>query len=433
MTRIAPERRTRVDLVVSAVIVVLVVVAGVLVWSVSPVRHTDSAQASAPARDLSPATAVPHGFRVAWTAASSATNVPAVSRSVVITADNGRSGSAGTVVGHDPSTGRELWRYARDLPLCAAAAAWPASTDDVLSVYRNSRGCSEVTALASSTGHRAGARTSDADDDLRLVTDSGYVLALGSHRLETWGSNLVRGIEYGRVTAPVKPGTQPGRADCRFFSGTISGDRVAVIERCRNDPGYRLTVLGAVLDNDEKVRQYGSSLITDTALGPPPVLVAMSSSAIAVYDGGADRAPADRSGAPGHGATLRVFDSDGAPGPVNTVQGPVSPPSDSVALTSEGLVTYFTGTATVVLDGQTMRPTYQVPQTLGPGETMAGQLLLPTKAGISVRDPATGRETSSIAFPRDDVSATTSLRVIGNDVVEQTGPRVRALVSTDAG
>ena len=432
MTRIAPERRTRVDLAVSAVIVVIVVVVGIIVWSVSPVRHTDSAQASAPAPDVARATAVPQGLRVAWTASSDATRVPAVSRSVVITADNGGDGT-GTVVGHDPTTGRELWRYARDLPLCSTVAAWPASTDEVLGVYRNSRGCSEVTALASSTGQRKGARTSDADDDLKLVTDSGYVLALGSHRLETWGSNLVRGIEYGRVTAPVKPGTQPGRVDCRFYSGTISGDRVAVIERCKNDPGYRLTVLGAVLDSDEKVKQYGSSVITDTASGPPPVLVAMSSSGIAVYDGGANRTqtPGQVAMRPGE-ATIRVFDSDGVEGPVSTVQGPVAPPADSVALTSDGLVTYFTGAATVVLDGQTMRPTYQVPQTLGPGETMAGALLLPTRSGISVRDPANGRETGSIAFPRDAATATTSLRVLGSNVVEQTGTTVRALVPTDA-
>lgn len=131
-------------------------------------------------------------------------------------------------------------------------------------------------------------------------------------------------------------------------------------------------------------------------------------------------------------ATIRVFDSDGVEGPVSTVQGPVSPPADSVALTSDGLVTYFTGAATVVLDGQTMRPTYQVPQTLGPGETMAGALLLPTRSGISVRDPANGRETGSIAFPRDGATATTSLRVLGSNVVEQTGTTVRALVATDA-
>ncbi|UEA58252.1 hypothetical protein LK459_16900 [Gordonia otitidis] len=426
MRRIAPERRTRVDLVVSAVIVVVVLVVGVVVWSVSPVRHADSAQASAPAPEVAPATAVPRGLRVAWTAQSGATTVPAVSRSVVVSADHG------TVVGHDPTTGRQLWRYERNLSLCSAVAAWPSSSDEVLAAYRNSRGCSEVTALASSTGQRKGARTSDADDNMTLVADSGYVLALGDRRLETWGSNLVRGIEYGRVSAPVKPGTQPGRVDCRLYSGSVSGDRVAVIERCENDPGYRLTVLGAVLDSDEKVKQYGSSLITDTALGPPPVVVAMSTSAIAVYDGGAD--PSTTSGRGDvrpEGATIRGFDSDGAPGPVSTVQGPVSPPSDSVALTSEGLVTFFTGSATIVLDGQTMRPIYQVPQTLGPGETMAGQLLLPTGEGISVRDPATGRETSTIGFPRDDATATTSLRVIGNEVVEQHGSTIRALVSTD--
>ena len=113
------------------VVVVIVVVVGIVVWAVSPVRHTDSAQASAPAPEVAPATAVPQGLRVAWTASSDATSVPAMSRSVVVTADNGTD-SHGTVVGHDPTTGRELWRYARDLPLCSTAAAWPTSASPTL-------------------------------------------------------------------------------------------------------------------------------------------------------------------------------------------------------------------------------------------------------------------------------------------------------------
>ena len=62
-----------------------------------------------------------------------------------------------------------------------------------------------MTALDSDTGARTGARTSDADDAVNLAGGSGYVLAQGRTRLETWGTNLVRGIEYGRVDAPVKP------------------------------------------------------------------------------------------------------------------------------------------------------------------------------------------------------------------------------------
>lgn len=415
MGRIAPERRTRTDLAVSATIVAVLVVAGAIVWIVSPARTTDSAQAARPAPAVQPATAVPDRLESRWRAASAATTTPAVSSSTVVTADGG------AVIGRDPGTGAQLWEYRRDLPVCTAAVAWRSGSDTVLAVYRNSRGCSEVTSLNAADGRRTGARTSDADDTLRLITDSGYVVAQGPRRLEAWGSNLVRGIEYGRITAPVKVDAQPGRRDCRFYSAAAGGDRIAVIEQCGNDPGYRLTVLGAVLDGDEKVQQYGSSIITSGTAGPPPVLVGMSSSAIAVYDGGANSAEPTR-------PSIRRFTTDGAPTSTNTVDGPPGPPADSIPIQSNGLVTYFTGTATVVLDAQTMRPTYQVPGALGPGETMAGQLLLPSRTGISVRDASTGRDLRTIPLSRTGATdgAVVSLRVLGTTVIEQRGTMVEA-------
>lgn len=414
MKRIRPERRTRLDLIVSALIVVVLIVGAVAVWSVSPARHTTSEQAHATPAAVEPAAAVPASFTPRWHAASGATTVPAVAASTIITADGG------TVTGRDPSTGGQLWTYSRDAPLCTAVAAWPDSLNEAIAVYRNSRGCSEVTALDAATGGRKGARTSDADDEVTVTAGSGYVLAQGSGRLETWGSNLVRGIEYGRVTAPVKPGVQPGRSDCHLYSAAIAGDRIAVIERCAGDTGYRLTVLGAVLDSDERVSQYGSSLITDRATGAPPVVIGMSTSAIAVYDGGANAAAPTP-------PSVRQFGSDGAQTGSNTVNGLASPPADSVALTSGGLVTYFTGTDTLVLDAGTMRPKYQVPAALGPGEMMGDELLLPGPSGISVRNPATGEPVRTIPLTRHDYQGgVISLRVLGDKVIEQRGGIVEA-------
>lgn len=418
-TRIRPERRTRVDVAVSVAIVIVLVIGGVAVWYASPARHTES-EPSVAAPDVAEATTVPAALTLAWRVASDATGVPELSDSLVITGDDGQ------VTGRDPVTGAARWLYRRDLPLCAVAAAWPTTNDETLAVYRNSRGCGEVTALDSATGSRTGARSSDADPRVRLDADSGYVVSQGDTRLETWGSNLVRGIEYGRVDAPVKPGVQPGRKDCRLLSSAVGGDRVAVIERCANDTGFRLTVLGALLDDDEKVQQFGSSVITDRTTGPPPVLIAMNSSSIAVYDGGGNTVPSESPMAAG--ATIRRYDSDGAPAGTNAVDGPIAPPADSVALTAGGLTTYWTGNATVVLDGQSMRPLYQVPGTLGPGSVMAGSLLLPSRSGLSVRDPATGRESRTIAVTRDGYGGgMIAVRSLGDTVVEQWGSVVRGL------
>ncbi|MCD2146856.1 Rv3212 family protein [Gordonia paraffinivorans] len=420
MARVRPERRRPIDLVITAIIVVAVAVLCLIAWIVSPVRATQSTQAASEPPPVVSATAVPERFAARWSAGSDATVAPAVGKALVVTGDGG------TVVGRDPRTGDEVWSYSRDLDLCAVDTAWTSSADTVLAVYRNSRGCSEVTALDAATGARRGARTSDADEELRLVRDHGYVVARGPQRLETWGSNLVRGIEYGRVVARVRPEDDPRRQDCRLFSAAISGDRLAVVERCAGDPGYRLTVLGAVLDDEERVREYGSSLITGDVNGPPPVLIAMSSSGIAVYDGGVNPAEPPSFG-DDSGPTIRRFDTDAVAVGTNTVAGDASPPANSVPIESDGVVTYWTGKATVVLDAQSLRPIYQVPGALGPGQVMAGQLLLPSVAGISVRDVATGREVRSIPLQRSSPpDGVVSLKVVGDTVVEQRGRTVEA-------
>ncbi|MGV9711776.1 Rv3212 family protein [Gordonia sp. NPDC003424] len=422
MARIRPERRTPVDLAVSAAIVVVLLTVGVLVWAHSPVRHSESVQAAGPVPAVTPSTTVPDRVTPLWRAHSSATRAPAIARSLVVTADGG------TVIGRDPATGTQVWRYQRDLPLCGIIAAWPASADEVLTAYRNSRGCGEITALDGTTGARKGARSSDADDRIQLSSDSGYVVAQGDTRLETWGSNLVRGIEYGRVATPVKPEVQPDRHGCRLFSSIIGGDRIAVIEHCTDDPGYRLTVLGAVLDKDEKVQQHGSTVITAGTSGPPPVVIAMNTSAITVYDGGANP-PAQASGTPAAGvpASIRLFTTDGTPSATNPTDGAQAAPTGSVPIVSTGVTSYFTGRATVVLNSSTGRPMYQVPGAIGAGDIMGGYLLLPTATGISVLDAANGREIRSIAVRRDGrVDQPVNLRVLGTTIVEQWGDTVAA-------
>ncbi|MEO9329900.1 Rv3212 family protein [Gordonia aurantiaca] len=420
MARVRPERRRPIDLVISAIIVVVVAVACLVAWLVSPVRATKSTQAATEPPAVASAASVPEAFAVRWRAESAATATPAVGKALVVTGDGG------TVVGRDPRSGSEVWRYSRDLELCAVDTAWTSSIDAALAVYRNSRGCSEVTALDAATGARRGSRTADADPTVHLVSDYGYVVAQGPERLETWGSNLVRGIEYGRIEARVRPEDDPKRRHCRLFSAAISGDRVAIVERCENDPGYRLTVIGAILDDDERVEEYGSSLITGDVSGPPPVLIGMSSSGIAVYDGGASPAEPPAIGGDS-GPAIRRFDTSAVAVGSNTVSGDAFPPAGSVPLEGEGIVTYWTGKATVVLDAQSLRPIYQVPGTLGPGQVMAGQLLLPSRAGISARDVATGRELRSIPLPRSSApDGVVSLKVLGDTVLEQRGGMVEA-------
>ncbi|MFT3661407.1 MAG: hypothetical protein QM809_08390 [Gordonia sp. (in: high G+C Gram-positive bacteria)] len=414
MARIAPERRTRLDLVITAVVVVAVLIVALVLWLTSPARNTDLSTASSDPEAPLPTESLPDAFVELWRAPSPATEVPSVGRATIMTGDGG------TVRGLDPETGAELWHYRRDLPLCAAVAAWPGGENSALAVYRTGRGCSDVTALDADTGRRRANRTGDADAEITLSYDRTFALAAGETRLETWGTNLVRGIEYGRVDAPVNPGVAPTRSACVLFSAASGGDRVAVIERCARDAGYRLSVFSATLDNDEKIREWGSKLITESTTGPAPVVVSTTGSTVAVYDGGADPGSSRRE------PTIRIFDTGAQQSSVHTVAGDVGAPAGSRPLTSSNLTTYWTGKSTVVLDAVTGSPTVQITDTIGPGE-VASALLIPVVGAISVRDPATGHELRRIPVDRGGYTGMVSLRTLGPYVVEQRGDEIVVL------
>lgn len=418
MGRIKPERRTRTDLIVTALIAAIVVAAGVAVWWTSPARHTESVTATTPAPVQLPAENVPREISVRWSAQSDVTTVPQITRDSLVTA------SGGTVVAHRLSDGSDLWSYRRNLPLCAAAAGWTGGDNDVLAVYRNSRGCSEVTSLRGSDGARHAARTSDADDTVHLSIDTAYALLYGPTRLETWGSNLVRGIEYGRVTAPVNPDVAPDRTHCRLYSAVSGADRVAIVERCDDDPGYRLTVLSSNLTSDEKIRQWGSTLITTSAAGPAPRVVAATDSTIVVYDGGAD--PSGSVGGP-QGPRLRLFTPQAESRSEHPVAGDAQVPERSDPIIDQGVVSFWTGKATVVLDASNGNPMFQVTDAIGPGAVMAGQLLVPMPGAISVRRVFDGHEEFSIPVDRGQVVGPVALRVLGDTILEQRGTQVVAL------
>ncbi|MCF8571174.1 hypothetical protein L5G32_12930 [Gordonia sp. HY002] len=414
--RIAPERRTRLDLIVTAVLVVAAVVVGVVVWAGSSARHSESDPAANAAAAPQPADASPGALEQVWSAPSAATTVPQLTAASVVVADGG------TVRALDPTSGAQRWRYHRDLPLCGALAAWPGGEDLAVSVYRNSRGCSEVTALNGGTGLREAQRSSDADDTVALAFDGEYVMSAGPTRLETWGSNLVRGIEYGRVDAPVNPEVAPDRSNCRLYSALPGANRVAVVERCDGDLGYRLTVLGSAEDSDEKIVQWGTTMLTQTSHGPAPRLVAGGSTSFSVYDPGTD-ATGEVGRAPG--PAIRVFTPEVAAVATRPVAG-VAAPAGSPSVDS-GVVMFWTGLGTVVLDGNSGNVMFEVPGTIGTGAVMAGELLLPMPGRISVRQLSDGRESRFIPIDRGGYDGNVALRVLGDTVLEQRGPTVVGL------
>ncbi|TSD97318.1 PQQ-binding-like beta-propeller repeat protein [Skermania sp. ID1734] len=401
---LAPERRTRTDIAVAVAIVVALAIAAVTIWLHSDARGTTSITASTPASPLPSAASVPTSLTRAWTATSGATESPIAVNGVVATADDG------TVTGRDPRTGKQLWSYQRNMPLCGAISAWAT----VVAVYRDRRGCSQVTELAASDGSRQASRNSDADNTVQLSTDGTYVLASGPTRLEMWRSDLVRTVEYGRVDAPVNPKSQP-RTGCKHTSAASSPSRLWVLEQCPNEPVERLTVLNPAPKDATKPEEYTSTMLVNLSPGVPGARILVASEdRVAIY------LPGD-----GHSGTqsIGVFDSTDN----EVAQYPVPPMSaDATAATVGTAQTLWTGNAVIAWDPTQLASVWTFNGALGPGALMAGRLLVPVAAGIAVLEPATGQQIGLIPLHRDKASGPITTAVAGSIVIEQQGNQVTA-------
>jgi hypothetical protein len=399
------ERRRRGDLVAAAAVVAVVAIGIVVVVVFSPAAHTESITAKPPLTAV-PATPpdVPATLTEAWRAPSAASNTPLALGPAVVTADGS------TVIGHDPLTGQRRWSYRRNLPLCTLGA----NAGMALAVYRNGDYCSEVTALMPDTGARGPQRNSDVRPGTRLVSDGYLVTATGPHHLETWRSDLVKTMEYGRLRAPTEPGTQV-RPDCLHASVAITTWRLAVLERCPGEPGDRLTLLRPGDDEAEEPNQEFSVVLPTT--GARVVAVAPDRVAVLLPN------PARLSIRGGDGAELASYPLDL---PAGDLAG--DPPGEVTPTTAlPGAILWWTGSRTIALDASDLHPMWTLPGALGPGTLMAGRALIPIPAGLSVVNPADGAVQRTIPVDRRGYQGSVTLSALGPVVLEQRGPVVVAL------
>ncbi|MEE2034417.1 Rv3212 family protein [Rhodococcus chondri] len=399
-----PERRTRTDLLVAMALVATVLVAASVVWLRSDARGTTSITWDDPVTAPPTANTVPPDLSELWRSPSAATARALAVGGTAATADGT------TVVGRDLLTGESRWSYERDRPLCAATAAW----GTIVSVYPDRRGCGQVTALAADSGARAAQRTSNADDAVRLLNAGAHVISFGDTRLEMWRSDLVRTVEYGRVDAPVNPGSQP-RTGCNLRSAGASGEVLAVLEQCPGEPTERLTLLDPTPEDSQKPEEFASSVLPEAAPGGGSRIVAVVEERVAVY------LP------PGNGAAPRidVFDSSG-----DIVQRHVlehtAGPDAGPAKEHDGMLVWWTGADTIALAASDFAPRWVVEDTLGTGDAMAGTLLLPVEGALAVVDPSTGDSRGRISVERGG-RGPVSVTVAGDVVLEQRGSEIVAL------
>ncbi|MEV6258771.1 MULTISPECIES: hypothetical protein [unclassified Nocardia] len=397
---LAPERRTRADIISAVAIAVLVVIAAAVVWVRGDAHGTESVTASSTVPTPVAADQLPTALREVWHAPDRAITRALVSGGVAVTGDDD------TVTGRDPRTGDQLWKYRRDLPLCGVEGQYGM----VIAVYRDERGCSQATMLAGDSGARRTARSSYMDREVRLSADGTYLLAQGPQRLEMWRSDLVRTVEYGFVDAPVNVRTQP-RKGCTLLSSGSSPSRLAVLERCPTDPAERLTVLNPAPKDNTVPEEFGSHVLTGPGSDSTEARVlAVSDNRIVLYFPAA-------TGAEPVPPRLAVYDGNGNAVVVHQLSAPLSQTATTTRIGSAYLV--FTGNSVIALNGSTFDPLWTAGGALGSPALMAGKLLLPTTGALAVLDPATGTETGRIPVDRPGYTGNPiSLTVIGSTVLE---------------
>lgn len=404
-----------------ALIGVAVLAAGLIVWWSSPERATESAPADAGAPVPVAVTGPPDAVAEAWRAPDAAADRPLAVGGTVVTAD----GAA--VQGHDFRTGEVRWSYQRGVPLCATTT----TTDLAVAVYRTGNGCSEVTGLDAESGRRGPQRSSNFDDAMRLLAEEDQVTAVGSTRIESWRSDLVRTVEYGRVDAPVIPDAQP-RSGCTFGSAAASGTRIAVIEHCPGDQGVRLTVLTSTPEDPAKPDVLGSQVLgIDGAPLQNAQVVAVSGEHTAVVAPDSPAVPG------GRGSSLLVYDAGVARESITAIP-PVPAGRIVVGGRAGPLVTMWTGDRTVALDARTMRVRWTMDDTLGPATLTGSALLVPTPGGLAVAGPVDGTVRRTIPVDRSaDGAAGVRGPVVpgtaGDMVLEQRGAELVALAPDDGG
>jgi hypothetical protein len=431
------------DVLLAAVIAVAVLVGGLLLWQSSDIRATSSQTYDGPVSSPARPTVFPPSLAEVWRARSPATPEPVAVGPAVVTGDGGQ------VTGHDPLTGDVRWRYSRDLPLCTISSAFElaiavyAKKDNLLPDHdpRKQGSCSEVTALWPATGRRGrptrpdeqrdspyqGQRNSDAELGTRLLSDGTYVTTTGSQLLTTWRSDLVQTMQYGKVPAIVNPDKQP-RTGCRYGTISVVTGKIAVIERCPTDPGDRLTVYKATGDDDAEKPVVVASVV----VGQKAQVVAMSEQCRldATHPEEVEQCTAVALPNPNRlvvydekGEQVRSYPLELAPDDLRTE------PSDHVVPVNRatGAVYWFTGSRTIALSMDDLRPLWTVEDAVGPGTAFASKILVPVDDGIAILNPVDGARVATSPLDRGGYDGVVTMSALGPMVYEQRGDTLVAL------
>lgn len=222
-------RRTRGDLVATAVISAIAVFGVGTVWATSDTHHAqlDNTNVGEVPQQFAAPVGIADHLHPLWkmeTAALPGVVAPVTLRDQTLIVDNAEDGSS-TIRAIDAS-GKERWNYQRSREVCSLAKAW----DNFVVTYRGPNGCGDVLSF-SPEGRYTYSRSAIAPEIVAPLSSNDRVGIGGPGRVEIWRSDLVRTVEYGRVEAPQEASMQPAPT-CIPNSALTRKELLAITETC---------------------------------------------------------------------------------------------------------------------------------------------------------------------------------------------------------
>lgn len=222
-------RRTRGDLVATALISAVALFGVGTVWATSDTHqaHLDNSEVGELPKQYGPPVSIPQKLREIWkaeTAALPGVVAPVTLRDQTLIVNNSEDGSS--IIRGVDSNGKQLWSYERSRPVCSLTKAW----DNFVVTYRGPHGCGDVLSFTPE-GKYAYSRSAIAPEIVAPLSSNDRAGIGSPGRVALWRSDLVRTVEYGRVEAPQESSMQPAPT-CIPNSALTRKDLLALTETC---------------------------------------------------------------------------------------------------------------------------------------------------------------------------------------------------------
>ncbi|MCQ4619330.1 hypothetical protein KBX10_09630 [Corynebacterium sp. CCUG 59401] len=405
MSSNTPLRRTRGDLIATAVIAAVCVLLLLIAYFTAPIRQDELAPAAEEFPDAGILANVPNGLTESHALPDASPSPrPLVVNGLVITyADN-------TITATNPA-GEPEWTYKRGPELCGMASAW----GNVVAVYRTKIGCGDVVSIKAATGQYVDTRSAISPEQVAVIASNDRVGTVGNagiSRAELWRSDLVRTVEYGELEARQEPETQPNPG-CTLTSALTRTELLAITERCED--GAWLRFQKTTPEDSRKPEMHDGSV----AIPEGAYLVGISQDAAAIHD------PAT--------SKVTSYDKDGAELASTSV-----PESNLLADSAIGVadvqtadlphhMSYFDGNNLLLLDPATLAVTTIYQGALGTGAAIGGRLLYASSDGIAVADWDSETVEKVIPVDRGGFTGQVAVASAGPTIVEKRGADVVVL------